>query len=105
VHPAKLAKEDAEVLRGPHLVLASNGENPEDVKAFDETQKPTGSETHTYSNMHHGWMGARAKLNEEENLKEYKRGLVKCNVLQVTTRYSHYLRYEQLSAWFNKVLA
>jgi hypothetical protein len=26
--------------------------------------------------MHHGWMGARAKLGEEENLKEYTRGRV-----------------------------
>ncbi len=24
-----------------------------------------------YGNMHHGWAGARAKLHEEENLKEY----------------------------------
>jgi dienelactone hydrolase len=24
--------------------------------------------------MHHGWMGARANLSDEENLKEYKRG-------------------------------
>lgn len=27
----------------------------------------------TYSTMHHGWCGAKAKLDDEENLKEYKR--------------------------------
>ena len=27
-----------------------------------------------YGTMHHGWMGARAKLHEEKNLKEYERG-------------------------------
>jgi dienelactone hydrolase len=36
--------------------------------------------------MHHGWMGARAKLGEEENLKEYERG------------------YNQLAAFFGKHL-
>lgn len=27
-----------------------------------------------YSSMHHGWMGARASLEDSENLKDYERG-------------------------------
>ena len=27
-----------------------------------------------YASMHHGWMGARAKLEDKENLKEFERG-------------------------------
>lgn len=73
-HPARLSADDAKALRVPHLILASNGETEEDVAAFDKVEKPKGSETHRYANMHHGWMGARAKLNEEENAREFKRG-------------------------------
>jgi len=31
-------------------------------------------EVETYGTMHHGWMGARANLENEDNLKEYERG-------------------------------
>jgi hypothetical protein len=34
----------------------------------------TGHSCRDYRTMHHGWMGARAKLGEEENLREYTRG-------------------------------
>ena len=27
-----------------------------------------------YGSMHHGWMGARAKLEDPENAKEFERG-------------------------------
>lgn len=27
-----------------------------------------------YGDMHHGWMGARANLEDKENLKEFERG-------------------------------
>jgi hypothetical protein len=36
--------------------------------------------------MHHGWMGARAKLHEADNVKEWERG------------------YTQLSAFLTKYL-
>lgn len=58
----------------PHLVLASKDEDAEVVKAFDAVNKPAGSETHTYPKMHHGWMGARANLDDEENVKEFHNG-------------------------------
>lgn len=75
-HPGRLAKEDALNLTIPHLVLASPGEPAEIVKAyadiFDSGEK-TG-EVETYSTMLHGWMGARADLQNEENAKEFERG-------------------------------
>jgi hypothetical protein len=33
-----------------------------------------GSVADTYPTMHHGWMGARADLEDAENKKEYERG-------------------------------
>ncbi|KAI9727704.1 MAG: hypothetical protein M1828_005932 [Chrysothrix sp. TS-e1954] len=86
-HPARLAADDAKALKIPHLIMASKDEPAEDVTAFDKVEKPVGSETHTYPTMHHGWMGARAKLNESENAKEFSRG------------------YEQLAKWMLHVLA
>lgn len=73
-HPSQLAKEDAEALKIPHLILASKDENPDDVKFYDPAKMPAGSEVHTYSTMPHGWMGARADLKSEEPCKEYTRG-------------------------------
>ena len=71
-HPSRLSAEDAKGLKTPHLILASKDESAEDVSAFDKVQKPLGSETHTYPTMHHGWMGARAKLDDDDNAKEFK---------------------------------
>lgn len=72
-HPTWLAAEDAEALTVPHLILASKDENQDDVKAFGAVEKPAGSETHLYPTMIHGWMGARAALDDEECAKEFKR--------------------------------
>ncbi|KAH8591331.1 hypothetical protein B0O99DRAFT_272875 [Bisporella sp. PMI_857] len=76
VHPGRLAKEDAEKITIPHIVLASNGE-PEDVVAqYKEILESEGRNgvVETYKDMHHGWMGARANFEDENNLKEYERG-------------------------------
>ena len=32
------------------------------------------NEVETYGSMHHGWMGARANFESEENVKEFERG-------------------------------
>ncbi len=60
----------------PHIVLASNGEPEEVVKQYHDLLVGEGKKNvvETYGTMHHGWMGARAKLEEEANLKEYTRG-------------------------------
>jgi dienelactone hydrolase len=88
VHPGRLDVEDAKKLNIPHIVLASNGEDKKVVDQYHEVLVGEGKPgvVEYYGNMHHGWMGARAKLHEEENLKEYERG------------------YNQLAAYFSKYL-
>ena len=68
-----MVKEDAEKISVPHLCLPSNGEPPEMIKAYEEILGENG-EVETYPTMHHGWMGARAKLDDEANAREYERG-------------------------------
>ena len=75
-HPAALSKEDAEALNVPHLVLASKEEPKEDVEVFDSAKKPPGSEVHTFTDMVHGWMGARADLADKHCSEEFQRGCV-----------------------------
>lgn len=57
-------------------MLASNGEDEVVVKQYAEVFASEGKigEVETYGTMHHGWMGARADLKNEANLKEYERG-------------------------------
>lgn len=73
---SRLAKEDAEKITIPHIVLASNGEDAAVVKEYAEVFSQPGKvgEIETYGTMHHGWMGARADLKNADNLKEYERG-------------------------------
>lgn len=70
-HPSFLAVEDVKSLRVPHLILASKDENADDVRACDEAKKSSGSATFTYPTMHHGWMGARANLEDNENKEQF----------------------------------
>ncbi|KAH8774106.1 dienelactone hydrolase [Hyaloscypha sp. PMI_1271] len=88
VHPGKMEIADAKALAIPHIVLASNGEPEEVVKKYHDLLVGEGKPNvvETYGTMHHGWMGARAKLEEDANLKEYTRG------------------YNQLAAFFEKHL-
>ncbi len=76
MHPGRLDAADAREVTIPHIVLASNGEAVDVVKEYHEVLVGEGKPNvvETYATMHHGWMGARAKLGEEENLKEYERG-------------------------------
>jgi len=88
VHPGMLDVEDAKKVQIPHIVLASNGEDEKVVAQYKEILVG-GSKPHvvdSYMTMHHGWMGTRAKLHDEENLKEYERG------------------YNQIAAFFAKHL-
>jgi len=73
-HPSALAAADAEALRGPHLILASQEEATADVEAFDKVQKPSGSEVHTFDQMPHGWMTARADFKDPVVKKGYEQG-------------------------------
>lgn len=76
-HPGGPTKEDAEAIVIPHICLAA----PDDNKAggIDAYEEVFGKEAkigvvETYDGMFHGWMGARAKLEEEKYRKEYERG-------------------------------
>ncbi|KAK9384427.1 dienelactone hydrolase [Lipomyces mesembrius] len=59
-----------------HVVLASKDEPADAVADYKEVIESNGKGgfVETYSTMHHGWMGARANLEDEANLKEYIRG-------------------------------
>lgn len=60
----------------PYIILASPEESEEEVSKCKEVLEQPGKtgEVETYSNMFHGWMGARAKLDDEDNLREFCRG-------------------------------
>ncbi|KAI9039372.1 dienelactone hydrolase family protein [Aspergillus affinis] len=86
VHPGLMDKADAEKITIPHIVLASKDEPADVVQQYTEIigQNGTGGLVETYEKMWHGWMGARADLDGEESVKEYRRG------------------YEQLAAFFEQ---
>ncbi|KAH6658400.1 dienelactone hydrolase family protein [Truncatella angustata] len=75
-HPSRLDVQDAEALSVPYLCLASPGEPAEIVAQYKEVLSKPGKVgvVETYDSMFHGWMGARAKLDDEKNRAEYERG-------------------------------
>ena len=83
-----LAAADAEALTIPHIVLASKDEPADVVSQYKEIleggQKGKTGVVETYATMNHGWMGVRAKLDVEDDRKEYERG------------------YKQVADFFNK---
>ncbi|KAK8135673.1 hypothetical protein PG984_003613, partial [Apiospora sp. TS-2023a] len=89
LYDSALDAADAKALTVPHIVLASKDE-PADVvaqyKEIIEGQLDKTGIVETYSTMAHGWMGVRAKLDVEEDRKEYERG------------------YQQVAEFFNKYL-
>ncbi|CRG83121.1 putative AIM2 family protein C30D10,14 [Talaromyces islandicus] len=77
VHPGLLDPNDAKSITIPHIVLASKDEDAAvmaEYKTALEGRAGLDSYVDTYSNMHHGWMGARANLEDAENKKEFERG-------------------------------
>lgn len=68
--------KDAEATNVPHILLASPGEPADIVAEVKEVFSRPGKTgvVETYPTMFHGWMGARANLENEDNLNEYKRG-------------------------------
>jgi len=80
-HPGRMTREDVEKIAIPHLVLASKDEDATIVGEYKEVleaRKDGKSEVETYAEMHHGWMGGRARLQEEHFKNEYLRGYTKC---------------------------
>jgi dienelactone hydrolase len=72
----RLAAEDAEALTAPHICLASPGEPADVVAQIKEILSKPGKTgvVETYETMFHGWMGARANLEDDKNRSEYERG-------------------------------
>ncbi|EOO04129.1 putative dienelactone hydrolase family protein [Phaeoacremonium minimum UCRPA7] len=75
-HPGGLDAKDGEALTVPHILLASPGEPADVVAKYKEILSQPGKVGHveTYGDMFHGWMGARAKLNDETNARQYEKG-------------------------------
>ncbi|OTA66037.1 dienelactone hydrolase family protein [Hypoxylon sp. EC38] len=75
-HPGRLATEDAEALTVPHICLASSKEPADVVTQYKEILAKPGKTgvVETYETMFHGWMGARANLEDEKNKSEFERG-------------------------------
>ncbi|KAL9109433.1 MAG: hypothetical protein Q9227_005941 [Pyrenula ochraceoflavens] len=75
-HPAGLAVEDANKMSIPHICLASKDEPGDVVGEYTKIISTSDKKgmVETYSSMFHGWMGGRAKLEDEQNAKEFERG-------------------------------
>lgn len=74
---SRLATEEAERMMIPYCCLFSKEDGtPEQMDAYTKALKNNGQDNlvERYSNMHHGWMGARANLEDEDNVKEYEKG-------------------------------
>lgn len=71
-----MERADAEKISIPHIVLASKDEPANAVKDYTEIIPNNGFGGHveTYTTMWHGWMGARANLDEKHSAAEYIRG-------------------------------
>jgi len=72
-HPAMLDPSDAKNVTVPMAVLASKDEDPEAVKGYKENLKVP-NHVDTFPTQVHGWMAARADLDDPECRKEYERG-------------------------------
>ena len=73
---SRLVVEDVEKCTVPFCCLFSKEDGTPDLmeeytKALEKSDK---NYVEKYSSMHHGWMGARAELDNADNLKEYERG-------------------------------
>jgi hypothetical protein len=72
-----MLREDAEAVVIPHINMPSKGEPQDAIDAYKEVfaKDPKKDKfVEHYSTMHHGWMAAKANLDDPENEKEYIRG-------------------------------
>ena len=72
-HPAMVDPKDAEGIQIPLIMLASKEEPEDAVKKFEETLK-VDKNVESFGDQLHGWMGARADLEDARNKEEYIRG-------------------------------
>jgi hypothetical protein len=89
INARRMDLADAAHLAIPHIVLASKDEPADAVKGYAETitNNENGGLVKTYSSMWHGWMGARANLDQEESRAEYTREQALSILLYTLTEY------------------
>ena len=69
--------KDVEALTVPFICLFSKQDGTPELEreyGLALEKKDKANVVEKYGSMHHGWMGARANLEDGENLKEYERG-------------------------------
>jgi dienelactone hydrolase len=64
---------DAEGLSVPTMLLASKEEPEEEVKKYENNLK-VAKHVEVFKDQIHGWMAARADLNDSRVKEEYERG-------------------------------
>ena len=72
-HPAMVDPEDGAKLTIPVVMLPSKDEDAEAIKAFQE-KLTVKHQVETFADQPHGWMAARADLEDDKAKKEYERG-------------------------------
>jgi dsDNA-binding SOS-regulon protein len=72
-HPGMLDVADAAKVTIPMCVLGSEEEKAEDLEAFGDALKVE-KHIERFADQLHGWMSARADLEDEKVRKEYERG-------------------------------
>lgn len=72
-HPAMIDPADAPKVAVPFCLLPSQDEDPQAVKAFADGLKVQ-NHVETFPDQIHGWMAARADLQDEKVATEYRRG-------------------------------
>ncbi|KAF1997049.1 dienelactone hydrolase [Amniculicola lignicola CBS 123094] len=78
-HPGRLDLKDAEAASIPYICLFSKEDGtPEVMEAYGEALKKNAhgemNVVEKFGDMHHGWMGARVKLEDEAGKREFERG-------------------------------
>ncbi|MCJ1395007.1 hypothetical protein MMC18_007888 [Xylographa bjoerkii] len=75
-HPGRLALADAAHMTIPHICLFSPEDGTAEARAAYAAALRLNprNEVEEYADMFHGWMGGRARLEEEANAREFARG-------------------------------
>jgi carboxymethylenebutenolidase len=71
--PARIDAGDAAKVTIPMMMLSSKDEPADDVKAFSNALTVL-KHVETFESQIHGWMSARADLEDEAVRKEFQRG-------------------------------
>lgn len=72
-HPAMVDPSEAETIKVPLVMLASQDEPDDKVKQFEANLKGP-KHVETFKDQIHGWMAARADLSNDRVKEEYSRG-------------------------------